>query len=287
MTIRFYIRYAAVREIRYVVEARHVGDRREPQQQAVPATGLPGLLPAADLIGDREHGLLAVADNHRVQEIGDGFRVERRVAAGNDQGVSHGPFGRKEGDAGQVEHGQEVRIGHLGGEADAEHVEGADRPVRVHRELGHAMLAHEGFEVRPDGVGALGQHALALVQHLVEDLDALVGQPDLVGVRVAQRPPDVGAVPVLDDRAHLAADVLDRLAHARQQRLQGRVERFHRHQTRLSERAAAILPRSGSQSPGQVAIGGSCRESGPRPGWSPSMVGTCACLVARADSGPK
>src|SRR5207342_2622879 len=56
--------------------------------------------------------------------------------------------------------------------------------------------------------------------HLVEDLDALVGQPDLVGVRVHQCPPDVGAAPLLDGRVQLATDVLDRLLHGRQQRLE-------------------------------------------------------------------
>jgi len=56
-----------------------------------------------------------------------------------------------------------------------------------------------------------------LVQHLVEDGDALVGQPYLVGVRVEQRPPDIGLVPLLHARVDLPADILHRLADARQQ----------------------------------------------------------------------
>ena len=40
--------------------------------------------------------------------------------------------------------------------------------------------------------------AVVLVQHLVENRDALVGLPDLVGVRVEQRPPDVGLAPLLN-----------------------------------------------------------------------------------------
>src|SRR5580700_3179531 len=112
------------------------------------------------------------------------------------------------------------------------------------------MFAHECLEVGPHGVGALGEHAVALVQHLVENLDPLVGQPDLVGVRIAQRPPDVSGVPVLDHGANLAADVLDRLAHARQERLESREYRFDRHQTRVSERAVATPPRDGSAATG-------------------------------------
>jgi len=45
--------------------------------------------------------------------------------------VSQGPFGRKKRNARQVNHGQEVRVRHLGGEAHPEHIEGADRPVRA------------------------------------------------------------------------------------------------------------------------------------------------------------
>ena len=46
------------------------------------------------------------------------------------------------------------------------------------------------LEVGPHRVGALGEDPVALVEHLVEDLHALVGQADLVGVGVHQRPAD-------------------------------------------------------------------------------------------------
>ena len=102
------------------------------------------------------------------------------------------------------------------------------RAVRVHGELRHAVLAHQRLEVRPDRVGALGEHVGLLVEHLVEDLHALVGQADLVRVRVHQRPPHGRGVPVLDDRAELAADVLDRLAHPGQQLLKAGAKRMRR-----------------------------------------------------------
>ncbi len=85
---------------------------------------------------------------------------------------------------------------------------------------GYAVVPHHPLHVRPHGVRALGQDPVALVQHLVQDLHALVRQPDLVRVRVHQRPADLGGVPVLRHRVELTADVLDRLLHARQQGLQ-------------------------------------------------------------------
>jgi hypothetical protein len=59
-----------------------------------------------------------------------------------------------------------------------------------------------------------------LVEHLVEDHQALVGQADLVGVGVHERPVDGDALPRLDLGVQLAADVLDRLLDLRQQGLE-------------------------------------------------------------------
>jgi hypothetical protein len=89
--------------------------------------------------------------------------------------------------------------------------------VAVDGELRDPVLPHQLLEVGPDGVGALGEHVRALVEHLVQDLDALVGQADLVRVRVHEHPAHGRPVPGLDHRTEFAADVLDRLADQRQQ----------------------------------------------------------------------
>ena len=217
--------------VRHVVEARHVdvaGDR-EPPEQLVPINGRAAgalfvLLPLADDLGDRQHDLLAVAEHGGVEEVGDRLRVERRVPAGQHDRVLVGAVLRVQRDARQVERVEHVGVAELGGEAQAEHVEGGDRSVAVDRELRDCpkiiTVAHHLLHVGPHRVGALGEDPVALVEHLVEDLDALVGQADLVGVGVHQRPPDLDGVPVLDDGVQLAADVLDRLGDRRQARLQ-------------------------------------------------------------------
>src|SRR5262249_58842702 len=111
------------------------------------------------------------------------------------------------------------------------------RPIEFMRELADAALTHEDLQVRPDAVRALREHAIASVQHLIEDLDALVGDAYLVGVRVHQRPPDVRGVPVLHDRVELAAHVLDRLAPQREQRLHPGINRFNWHPYSLPRQA--------------------------------------------------
>ena len=128
-------------------------------------------------------------------------------------------------DPGEVEGGEQVGVAELGREADPEHVERRDGPMAVDGERGHAVLAHQRLEVGPDGVAALGEGVRPFVEHLVEDLHALVGQADLVRIGVEQGPADGRGRPggvVSAARVQLTADVLDRLGDARQQRLQGR-----------------------------------------------------------------
>ncbi len=152
------------------------------------------------------------------------------MAAGQHDRVVLGAVAGLQRDAGQFERGQHVGVAELGGEGEPEHVERLHRPVGVHRELGHAVLAHQRLQVRPHAVGALGEDALLLVEHLVEDHDALVGQSHLVGVGVHERPADVAGVPVLDGRVELAADVLDRLLDVREESLQAWEDRFDSHE---------------------------------------------------------
>lgn len=129
----------------------------------------------------------------------------------------------------EVQGREHVGVAQLGGEAEAEHVEGADGAVAVHGELGHLVLAHQLLEVRPHAVRALGEDALALVEHLVEDHDALVGESDLVGVRVHEGPADVAFVPRFDGGVQLTADVLNGLLHMREERFELREDRLGRH----------------------------------------------------------
>jgi hypothetical protein len=139
------------------------------------------------------------------------------MPAGDDHGVLVCAVARLERDAREVERGEQVGVPELGGEADAEKVEGPDRTVRVDGELREAVLPQQLLHVGPDGVGALRQGVRSLVEDLVEDHDALVGQSDLVRVRIHQGPPHglvAGDVPVLGLAVELPAHVLDGLGHA-------------------------------------------------------------------------
>ncbi len=107
--------------------------------------------------------------------IGSGLKAA--VAAREHDGVVERTVPGLQRDARQVEGREHVGVAQLRGEGQAEHVEGTDRAVAVDGELRHLVLAHQLFEVGPDRVRALGEDALALVEHLVEDHDAWLGSP--------------------------------------------------------------------------------------------------------------
>ncbi len=222
---------AAVREVLDVVERRdvHTAGPREAEEDLLAPAGTALGLPLADDLGHVEHGLLAVADDRGVDEVGDRLRVEGRVAAGEHDRVVQTAVLRLQRDPREVEGGEHVGVAELRGEAEPEDVERLHRAVAVHRELRDLVLAHQGLQVRPHAVRALGQDALALVEDLVQDHDALVGQPHLVRVRVHERPADVARVPRLDGGVQLTADVLDWLLHMREQSFELWEDRFDRH----------------------------------------------------------
>ena len=66
-------------------------------------------------------------------------------------------------------------------------------------------------DVEPGRVGAFGDRVVALVEDLVEDLEPLVGQPDLVGVGVDEEPGEVGGPVLRPEAAPLHPDVASRL----------------------------------------------------------------------------
>ena len=45
------------------------------------------------------------------------------------------------------------------------------------------MLAHQRFHIHPGRIGTLGQRILALIDLIVEDLQANVGNTDIINIR--------------------------------------------------------------------------------------------------------
>ena len=174
-----------------LVHGGHVdaGDVGELPQHVLPAAvGAPRRLPPREDLGDLADDLLAVTQHDEVEEVGDGLGVVGAVATGRDERVLGAAVSRPHGHTGQVDHVEQVRVGQLGREVEPDDVEVGGGPVGVEREQGQAAGAQQLVEVDPRGVGALRHRIGSFVQDLVEDLQALVGQADLVGVGIREQP---------------------------------------------------------------------------------------------------
>ncbi len=220
-----------VRPVVHVVEGRHIGQPAPGQlhEQLLAPAGARSGLDGADDVGDLQDRLLAVAEDDRVDEGRDRLGVECGVPARDDDRMFLAPVGGMQRDAREIQGGQQVGVTELGGKAHPQQVEVTDRAVGVHGELGDAVLAQQILQVRPDRVGALGQDVRLLVENFVEDLDALVGKADLVGVGVHQAPANYRVLPRLDLGISFAAEIAHGFADPRQQRFQAREQRLSGH----------------------------------------------------------
>ena len=178
--------------VRRRVEGGHVHPlqpgQRAQQRTALALGGRRRRQPGAQHLVDLAHDLLTVAQDEGVDEVGQRLGVEGAVAAGHDERVGAAAVRRVQGEAGQVDQVQDVRVDQLGREVEGQHVEGGGGQVLLDAEERHAGRPHGGLHVDPGGVGPLGQRVGTLVEDLVEDLQTLVGQADLVGVGVDQQP---------------------------------------------------------------------------------------------------
>ena len=198
-----------------------------PEHALAAARSAPSRLPVPHDLGDLADGLLAVADHEEVDEVGQWLGVVRAVAPGADEGVLRGPRRRPDRDAGEVDAVQDVRVDELGRQVEGQHVELGGVAMGLHGEQRQAVRAHEGLEVEPGRVGTLGDGVVALVQDLLEDLQALVGEADLVGVGIDQQPGHVVRRVDRVDGPVFAADVAGRLLHLGQERLEPWPQRSH------------------------------------------------------------
>ena len=99
----------------------------------------------------------------------------------------------------------------------ADDIKRSDRRCALERQQRNARLAHGVTHIGPRHIAALAGDALGLVKDVVEDGDALVGQTDLVHIRVDQAATVVGIG--LGKRAPLVIDIAARFLDLGEQRL--------------------------------------------------------------------
>ena len=142
-------------------------------------------------------------------------------------GSDEAALAAQQGNPAQVEHGENVGVGELVLEAEADDVELAEGSERLERDERLAVLAQQRFEVDPGGVGALRVDVGAPIEQIVEDLQPGMGLGDLVDLRKGKGEAQGDVARVLADRATLVAEVAARLFDPRKEGLEHGSREFH------------------------------------------------------------
>jgi len=178
----------------------------------------PLTLPGGNDIEDLADQLLALSEREGIDEGCEGLRLERARSARDHDRLVVGTVRRPDGDPGEVQHVEHVRVAGLVLQRDAEHVEVCDRAVALQRAQGLAALAQELLHVHPRREDALREGIVAAVDDVVEDHESQIGHPQVVDVGVGQRDAERVLFPVLGHRVELAACVARGARDAAQER---------------------------------------------------------------------
>ena len=100
---------------------------------------------------------------------------------------------------------------------ETDDIKRSDGGSTLEREQRNACLAHGVTHIGPRHIATLAGDALGLVKDVVEDGDTLVGQTNLVHIRVDQAATVIGIG--LGKRAPLVIDIATRLLDLGEQRL--------------------------------------------------------------------
>ena len=201
------------------VEARHV-HALDPRQtlQSFEAARAAGLGRPQQLV-DLQHHILGLAEHERVDERSQRLRNQRPRTARKDDRIALSAHLRANRNPRQVQHLEHVRVGQLVRQREAQRVKLAQRTPILQAEQRRAAPPQRVRHVRPRRVAALRQRPRRVIEQVVENRQPAVGLPDVVEVRINQRPAGLRVVPVPLNHVPLAAHVAGRLGDALQQRV--------------------------------------------------------------------
>jgi hypothetical protein len=191
----------------------HPLDPGEPRKEIRPGSAL--FFPLFDERDDLEHRFLAVPDEEGVEEGGHGSGVQGAHAPGHHEGVLLRSVLRQEGDPGEVEHREDVRVGEFVAQGESEEVErpgGSPRFKRRERQPGGAQML---LVVGPWGEDAVAKGPGPRGEDLAQKQDPEVRHPDLVHVGKGEQHAHARFVPRDRGRADFAAAVPGRLPDGR------------------------------------------------------------------------
>ena len=168
----------------HLIQGRHIGtgDRRKLLDNLSARDTF--VAQAAMQLADLEQRLLALANEDGIEKGRVRLGVIHRGTTGDDDGIVLGTVGSQQRNAGEIERFEEVRHSHLMRHVHADDVERGHGRCTLERQQRNPRLAHGIAHIGPRHVASLAGNALGLIKDVVENGDTLVGQADLVHVRI-------------------------------------------------------------------------------------------------------
>ena len=199
-----------------LIEGRHV-DPGENQEIAQPLCSRSArVLPLAHHVRQLQDGVLALAEEERVDERRHRLRVERAAPTRDHDRMLFAPLSRPHRYPTQVERVQHVRVRHFVLQREADDIKRTQRPTILQAPQRDRFPPQLRLHVLPRREHALTGHVVHAVQDVVQDAQPHVRHADVIRVGVGQRDAHVRARPVLRHAVPLPARVPGRLRNARQ-----------------------------------------------------------------------
>ena len=157
--------------------------------------------------------LLAFAEGEEVDELCQRLRIVGAGAAGKHDVAQSLPILRMQGDAGKIQHVQDVGVAHLIADGEGDQIKVPYGLLTFQTAKRQVGLAHGLLHIAPWRKDPLAPDALLSVHDVVQDPHADVRHADLVGVRKTEGDPYVDACLVLYYFVEFAPGIARRLLH--------------------------------------------------------------------------
>ena len=210
----------AVRIVGMLVERGyiHTGDLGNLKQERIlaPAFSLGTVVQRHDLHSD----VFALAQREEVNKVRQRLRIVSTHTAREDDVLQVVPVTAVQRNACQIQHIQDIGIGHLIADGEGDHIEILHCILTFQCPQRQVICPHGTFHIAPGSKDTLTPDAVHLIHHTIENPHAQIGHTDLISIRKAECHTDTDIFFILFDLIEFAACVSCGLLDSRKNSLQ-------------------------------------------------------------------
>ena len=196
----------------------HTGDLGNFMKECIltPAFSLGTVVQRHDLHSD----VLALTQREEVNKVRQRLRIVSADTARKDDILQVVPVTAVQRNARQIQHIQDIGIGHLIANGEGDHIKILHRILTFQCPQRQVICPHGAFHIAPGSKDALTPDTVHLVHHTVENPHTQIGHADLVGIRKTECHADTDIFLILFDLIEFAAGISCRFLDSRQNSLQ-------------------------------------------------------------------